>query len=420
MKTSRCAVLCAILFALVCAFPQALSEDFEGRYNDAIAALNRGETKAAADMFAGLGGYLEAGKYAMYCNALLMAENGLYDLAAQSLFTLDDFLDCSVRAVYYTARDHEMKGEAPKAAELYQTIAAFQDSLDRLMNLSGALATPEPALPAPPVFAPTATPVAPGVRLGANYLEENREGALIGMVRVNDASATTTTHIREGDSVTYKSILNGHAGDMFRCVGLTLNGWYRILLKDGRAAYVSYKYTTLDKTAHVKPDVPNPLPIMSVRATSERERSKNPDGAGNYYYYFAQNMLDGDLTTAWTPGHTTMDAGNGIGEHADFEFRTPVQLEGIQLLNGYQRIKEAFFQNSRPRQIEVSFRRGGRTDFDSPIVFELYDNLVGWQYLTFAAETNVTAFRIKVLDVFPGTKFDYDLGITEVRASGLE
>ena len=408
MKFLRCIALFAIVLVLFLGPFPAMASDFAGQYNDAIEAVNRGEYQAALDRFNALGGYEQAGKYAMYCKANLMAEGGMYDLAVSSLETLGDFLDSGMLAIYYTARDYEDKGEYLKAADLYKTIAAFRDSLERIQQIKSAPSS-GPAKPS--------EQVAPQVLLEDNYQEDNKEGALIGLVTVNQGQSS---HIRSGDSIENKSIAIGRNGDTFDCVGLTLKGWYRILLPGGKIGYISYKYTKLDKSAHKEPKAENLLKIMSTQGSSERPRSAYTDGAGNYYYYYAQNMLDGDLTTSWTPGTGTAYGGNGVGEYADFFFKSSVHLEGIQLLNGYQRNKEAFYQNNRPKRIEVSFQRDGKKGFDSPVEFTLYDNQVGWQHLVFTAQENVSAFRIKVLDVYTGTKFDYDLGITEVRASGRE
>lgn len=246
---------------------------------------------------------------------------------------------------------------------------------------------------------------------------ENREGAHIGQVVVNPGQSS---HIRAGDGTEYKSIAIGRNGERLDCVGLMLSGWYRVLLDNGNLGYISYKYTKLDTTAHREPAVESPIEIMAVRASSERPRSKYPDGADNYYYFYAQNMLDGDLTTAWTPGEGVPYWGDGSGEYADFYFRNPVRLEGIQLLNGYQRSKESFYQNNRADEITVSFQRSGQADFTDPVTFRLYDHQVGWQNLQFDPVENVTAFRITVDSVLPGSKYDYDVGITEVRASGQE
>lgn len=264
----------------------------------------------------------------------------------------------------------------------------------------------------------SASPAAGQVLIENRNIEgENREGERIGYVVVNQGQSS---HIRAGDGAEYKSIAIGRNGERYMCVGLTLNGWYRILLENGNVGYISYKYTKLDTGAHRQPNADTPIEIMSARASSERPRSKWPDGAGNYYYFYAANMLDGDLTTAWTPGKGVATWGDGSGEYADFFFRSPVRLTGIQLLNGYQRSKEAFYQNNRADEITVSFQRAGQAGFSAPVTFRLYDHQVGWQHLVFDPVDNVTAFRITVDSVLPGSKYDYDVGITEVRASGEE
>ena len=257
-----------------------------------------------------------------------------------------------------------------------------------------------------------------------NYQVEYQYGPYLGDVVANPGQQSW---VRKED----KKYKNGNSGpqtekigtiengDRLPCVGLMVNsGWYRVVAR-GQIAYVSYMYTWLDTSMHRKPQVQNPLNIITVQASSERPRSRWTDGAGNYYYFYAQNMIDGNLTTAWTPGSGNKLINDGIGEYATFYFQTSVTLDSVQLLNGYQRSKEAFYENSRPRQIEVSFQKQGSSNFVKPLAFTLYDNLVGWQHLNFEPQDNVTAFRLKILDVYSGSKFDYDIGISEVQASGL-
>lgn len=261
-------------------------------------------------------------------------------------------------------------------------------------------------------------------RLEEHHEFENRFGPFIGYVVANPGRQSW---IRSEDRVYQKGnsgpqterIGTIEDGMRLPCVGLMMiTGWYRVVVND-RIAYVSYQNTTLDTSARGGPRVSNPLDIMFVQASSERRRSRSPDSAGNYHYYSPQNMLDGNLTTSWTPGSGDHSKDDGIGAYAEFHFKGPVSLEGIQLLNGYQRSKESFYDNCRAKTVEISFRQQGSSQFGDALTFVLSDGLVRWQHLDFEAQEEVVSFKLKVLDVYRGTRYATDIGITEVRASGF-
>jgi hypothetical protein len=88
--------------------------------------------------------------------------------------------------------------------------------------------------------------------------------------------------------------------------------------------------------------------LISVDASSELE----PAGANEY---FATNLLDGDPTTAWVEGV----AGSGVGETLTFRFPRRVNLDRVQLVNGYAKSEDLFLSNGRIKQMVV------QTDVDS-------------------------------------------------------
>lgn len=260
--------------------------------------------------------------------------------------------------------------------------------------------------------------------LESDYQADNQYGPYIGEVvaQMNQQSwvrKEDSKYKRDNPSQETEKIGTIEDGARLPCVGLMVDsGWYRVVA-NGQIAYISYKYTWLDTSTYFKPQVANPLPIIAAQASSERPRSRWTDGAGNYYYYYAQNVIDGNLITAWTPGSGNNLIGNGIGEFVDLNFQNIVTLSGVQVLNGYQRSKEAFYENNRPQKIEITFKKNGSPYFENPITFDMYDNLVGWQHLNFDPQQDVIAFRLKVLDIYQGLKHTSDVGIAEVRASGF-
>lgn len=263
--------------------------------------------------------------------------------------------------------------------------------------------------------------------LEEGYRETYRYGPILGDL-VSNAGDSSQSWVRLKDRV-YENGISGQQtqkigtienGARLPCVGLMVDtGWYRVVA-NGQIAYVSYKYAWLDTSVSPEPKADKPLDISYAVASSERSRSRNTDGAGNYYYYTADKLTDGNPVTSWTPGSGNKLIDDGVGAYVDFHFPKEVTLEGIQILNGYQRSREAFEENSRASQLEVSFKRQGSSDFIDPINFQLADGLVGWQHLNLGKKEGIIAFRLRILDAYRGTKFDKDIGISEVRASGYE
>lgn len=105
----------------------------EKSYIAAQELLAKGEYAQAADAFQKLGAYEDAAKLTQYCKAIAAGETEAYADAIATLTALGDFMDASMQAVYYSARQKESLGAfaAESAAELYSSIPLFRDSKER-------------------------------------------------------------------------------------------------------------------------------------------------------------------------------------------------------------------------------------------------------------------------------------------------
>ena len=127
-------ILCLMVLASSLAFSLGKSSP-EDRYNQAIELLQEGDFTSAAPIFQELGHYLDAGKYAMYTQALAKADAGNYALAATTMSALSGFMDSQLQASYYTGRALEAIQEYEEAGEVYEKILLFRDVTDRYAAL---------------------------------------------------------------------------------------------------------------------------------------------------------------------------------------------------------------------------------------------------------------------------------------------
>ena len=106
-------------------------------YDQAVALLQTGNYKDASTAFTGMGHFLDAPKYTMYCDAVLAAESGNYSVATTAFAALGDFLDSKLLAVYYAGRDYESSEAYELAMVEYNSIPLYADASDRAAQMSG-------------------------------------------------------------------------------------------------------------------------------------------------------------------------------------------------------------------------------------------------------------------------------------------
>ena len=60
--------------------------------------------------------------------------------------------------------------------------------------------------------------------------------AVIGNARITSGG---TVNVRSGPGTGYEIIARAQSGDIYPCVGMALNGWYEVILDDGRHGFIS-------------------------------------------------------------------------------------------------------------------------------------------------------------------------------------
>lgn len=109
--------------------------DCRSSYESAQHMFAQGEYEGALEVFQSLGNYEQAVLYSTYIRTLQLADGGQYALAAEGFRTMKDFLDSSLQAAYYTARQAEAERRYEDADAAYRWIPAYWDSLGRLQNI---------------------------------------------------------------------------------------------------------------------------------------------------------------------------------------------------------------------------------------------------------------------------------------------
>lgn len=139
----------------------------------------------------------------------------------------------------------------------------------------------------------------------------------------------------------------------------------------------------------------DPRPPDAIQASSELEAT---EGAT----YVVENLLDGELGTAWQEG--TED--NGPGEWIKLTFSRPVRLALLEIANGYQKDERRFRGNARIENLTIVYSDG------SVQAASLKDTR-GYQNIDLAAK-ETESLELIIESVFPGERWE-DLAVSEIR-----
>lgn len=130
--------------------------------------------------------------------------------------------------------------------------------------------------------------------------------------------------------------------------------------------------------------------------------------------YLPPYAADDDAATAWVEG---VD-GQGVGE--SLLWLGPQLRESgswsVWIRNGFQKSVKLHAANSRPRRIRlepVTHTELGVSPAGAARELELAD-VLGWQEVTLTPDKRVAGFRLTVLSVYPGTKYQ-DTCVSDVR-----
>lgn len=154
---------------------------------------------------------------------------------------------------------------------------------------------------------------------------------------------------------------------------------------------------------------PQSMPLCDLGSASISATSTAPDGidaSERTVSYAAQNLIDGDSSTAWrTPG-------TGVGEVITLDFPEPCRLSSISLLNGYHKVDfndstDRWKQNRRVSRLEV--RSGSKVE-----TAELDAGSRTWQVIGFGAD-GVSQLTLQILGSAPAKPARDFTAMSELR-----
>ena len=171
------------------------------------------------------------------------------------------------------------------------------------------------------------------------------------------------------------------AAALFACVALTL------LPASGMAQTKARLESASGGYAFISADQ------LDICASSELE--------DRYGFYPASNAIDGDNRTAWAEAAS----GNGAGEWIQLSFPTQ-QILGFSIRAGYQKSKDIYEKNARPRDILV------HVDGERDIRMKL-DDVRSRQLVLFDQPVSTETLTIELSSFYKGRKYK-DTCITDI------
>lgn len=126
---------------------------------------------------------------------------------------------------------------------------------------------------------------------------------------------------------------------------------------------------------------------------------------GQKVVYNPERAFDFNRETAWVEGVS----GDGIGEWIAVQSEHEQPLSGIEILNGFAKSRQTYFNNNRVKKILIEFSDG------TSINAELEDGSdMELQVIEFGREIITGSLKLTVLDIYPGEKYK-DTCISEIR-----
>lgn len=173
-----------------------------------------------------------------------------------------------------------------------------------------------------------------------------------------------------------------------------------VLEFEGGDGNYSYKYTILDVIKRIYPS--------SIEASSYL--------TDDYGAYNADNMIDGDYSTAWADGVS----GTGVGETITIHFDEKKMINSLDIVNGYTKDWATYYKNGKVSSVKVDFGNDKVFDYDMSYIDE-EDNISESRDIAEKCLCKITCnepistdqITITITGAVAGTKYD-DTCISEI------
>ena len=151
------------------------------------------------------------------------------------------------------------------------------------------------------------------------------------------------------------------------------------------------------------------VPIAHVDATSWIV-GKDPTA------YTPERMIDGEETTAFQFSTKTTPLGQ---EYLTFAFASPATLDELWMKNGFWKITngmDQYTRNSRVKKMTIEVMYDGASGYQTLKTVSLKDDTArkDWKVINMLHVQNVTAVRIRIDEIFQGSKFPTDVCVSEM------
>ena len=123
------------------------------------------------------------------------------------------------------------------------------------------------------------------------------------------------------------------------------------------------------------------------------------------YYYGPECVTDGNLSTGWCEGASSV----GVGEWVSIEADGEQWVRGVQIVNGHPRREDVYFRNCRCKDVTIQLSDG----FEMQV--RLDDLYNGWQTIDFGEYHQTSYIRLTIDSVYEGSEWD-DTLIAEMAA----
>ena len=140
------------------------------------------------------------------------------------------------------------------------------------------------------------------------------------------------------------------------------------------------------------------ISMSNIIGSSESSYLKESD-----LHYPAASAIDGNPATGWSEDIS----GYGEGEWIELTFDGTYLLSGMRIAIGLQTDSDRYFNNSRPREILITFSDG------TEILAEVEDRM-GYQTISFDTPVASSNLKVTIFSVYKGSKYA-DTLISEIE-----